>query len=101
MMNCVSKMMNFVFQIMNFAFNMINFGGHIKLTDFGLAKKNVSEKNRPTTFCGTPLYLAPVSFQWKNVDFLLKYVDFLLKYVDFIMKQESIKNMRSQSAIFY
>ena len=47
---------------------LVDHDGHIKLTDFGLAKKNVSEKNRPTTFCGTPLYLAP----------------------------ESIKNMRSQ-----
>lgn len=34
---------------------LIDHDGHIKLTDFGLAKKNVSEQNRPTTFCGTPL----------------------------------------------
>ena len=42
---------------------LVDHDGHIKLTDFGLAKKNVSEQNRPTTFCGTPLYLAPESIK--------------------------------------
>ena len=32
--------------------------GHVCLTDFGLAKTNVSEANAQT-FCGTPEYLAP------------------------------------------
>ena len=42
---------------------LVDHDGHIKLTDFGLAKKDVSEENRPTTFCGTPLYLAPESIK--------------------------------------
>ena len=28
----------------------------------------------------------PVSFQWKNPDFLLKNLDFILKNVDFLLK---------------
>jgi serine/threonine protein kinase len=38
---------------------LVGADGHIKLTDFGLAKKGVSGENKPMTFCGTPLYLAP------------------------------------------
>jgi serine/threonine protein kinase len=33
--------------------------GHAKLTDFGLAKQNVSDDTLNKSFCGSPLYLAP------------------------------------------
>mmetsp|Transcript_3043 Transcript_3043/g.10694 ORF Transcript_3043/g.10694 Transcript_3043/m.10694 type:complete len:367 (+) Transcript_3043:73-1173(+) len=33
--------------------------GHIKITDFGLAKANVADNSSAHTFCGTPEYLAP------------------------------------------
>lgn len=33
--------------------------GHVCLTDFGLAKTNVSATDAAQTFCGTPEYLAP------------------------------------------
>lgn len=33
--------------------------GHLKLTDFGLAKENVNSNAGCQTFCGTPEYLAP------------------------------------------
>jgi len=33
--------------------------GHIILTDFGLAKENVTEPTSAHSFCGTPEYLAP------------------------------------------
>ncbi len=33
--------------------------GHIKLTDFGLSKENITDLNLAHSFCGTPEYLAP------------------------------------------
>ena len=33
--------------------------GHVRLTDFGLAKEQVSDNSSAQTFCGTPEYLAP------------------------------------------
>jgi serine/threonine protein kinase len=31
--------------------------GHVRLTDFGLSKDEVSDPKGATTFCGTPEYL--------------------------------------------
>ena len=38
---------------------MIDSDGYIKLTDFGLAKENITNSNKANSFCGTPEYLAP------------------------------------------
>ena len=33
--------------------------GHAMLTDFGLAKMNISKEDVSSSFCGSPAYLAP------------------------------------------
>lgn len=33
--------------------------GHIRITDFGLSKQGVKQKDLTFSFCGTPEYLAP------------------------------------------
>ena len=39
---------------------LLDSSGHIRLTDFGLSKSGIDEKNpKAFTFCGTPEYLAP------------------------------------------
>lgn len=53
---------------------LIDRDGHIKITDFGLSKIGMSEKNpKAFTFCGTPEYLAPEILKNQGYD---KAVDF-------------------------
>lgn len=38
---------------------LIGEDGHVRLTDFGIAKEGLGDKDRTSTFCGTPEYIAP------------------------------------------
>jgi serine/threonine protein kinase len=38
---------------------LVCYDGHLKLTDFGLIKENMSSESTTSSFCGTPEYLAP------------------------------------------
>ncbi|XP_056407308.1 protein kinase C delta type-like [Hyla sarda] len=38
---------------------MLDKDGHIKLTDFGLSKENISNDRKANSFCGTPEFMAP------------------------------------------
>jgi serum/glucocorticoid-regulated kinase 2 len=40
--------------------------GHVQVTDFGLAKKDISNNTPTHTFCGTPEYLAPEIIKGKG-----------------------------------
>lgn len=46
---------------------LIDSEGHIKLTDFGLAKENIDFKSAAKSFCGSPAYLAPEMLTDKGV----------------------------------
>ena len=41
--------------------------GYLKLSDFGLAKENIDNKNFAKSFCGSPAYLAPEMLTEKGV----------------------------------
>ncbi|KAF1744096.1 LOW QUALITY PROTEIN: hypothetical protein MXB_3622, partial [Myxobolus squamalis] len=45
---------------------LINYNGHVKLTDFGMCKEDVSLYSRASTFCGTPNYIAPEVLKNEN-----------------------------------
>ena len=38
---------------------LIDEKGHIKLTDFGLSKMGIEERDLTMTFCGSPEYMSP------------------------------------------
>lgn len=38
---------------------MIDINGHIKISDFGLAKENFTNEMQSSSFCGSPEYLSP------------------------------------------
>ena len=47
---------------------LIGNDGHIRLTDFGLSKRDVFPGEFAKSFCGSPAYLAPEMLASKGVD---------------------------------
>ena len=45
---------------------LIDLDGYIKITDFGLSKRNISGNSGAFSICGTPEYLAPEVLQRKG-----------------------------------
>lgn len=58
---------------------MLDYYGHLKLTDFGLArraekKEELDDRGRDMySFCGSPIYIAPETLQRKAYDFKVDY----------------------------
>lgn len=38
---------------------VIDIDGHIRLTDFGVSKRNFNKLSRSSSFCGSPEYMSP------------------------------------------
>jgi serine/threonine protein kinase len=54
--------------------------GHLKITDFGIAKMGVGENSGAQSFCGTPEYFAPEVLQMKRRDAPVTSYDLAVDY---------------------
>lgn len=88
---------------------LLDSNGHLKLTDFGLAKKLKQKEDIVHSFCGSPIYIAPETL--KKEDYTVK-VDFyalgILLYEmivgvpPFLNKDQSIlKNLKLAGVVNY
>ena len=45
---------------------LLNIDGHIRITDFGLSKENITKEGRTFSFCGSPEYMSPEMLKGKG-----------------------------------
>jgi len=88
---------------------LLDANGHLKLTDFGLAKQLDSRDEAVNSFCGSPIYIAPETLRKekynRKVDFyalgILLY-EMVTGVPPFLNKDPNIlKNMKLQGAVHY